>query len=95
MSTELELGKLRLAVAKSDLEVLSTTTAFFSHPEGQDGQPARLALGLHMLEQVWVRRGRGLQLQIKVSVDGRSLTSADLRSLSSVLCQAKVDRYSF
>jgi len=93
MSTELELGKLRLTIAKPSLELFSTTTAVLSRPESQHEQPWGLALEFHILERAWVQRGRGLRLEVKVLVGGTSPTPSDLQSLSSILCKAKVSAY--
>lgn len=99
MSAELELGKLRLTVAKTELEVQSTTTAVFSRSDSQDDTSAPPKLDLHTLERNWVQRGRGLQLQVKVLVEGKPLTPALIQSPNNILCKAKVCtlsiRYSF
>jgi hypothetical protein len=90
MSTELELGKLHITIAKSNLELLSTTTAAFSRIDSQHEGSSSLALELHTLKRAWVQRGRGLKLVVKVLVDGKPPPSCDLHILSIILCNAKV-----
>lgn len=90
MSAELDLGTLHLTVAKSELEVQSTTTVFFSRLNTLDDTSARLTLDLHTLERSWVQRGRGLQLHVNVLVEGSPLTPAHLQSLNNIICKAKV-----
>lgn len=90
MSTELDLGKLNLTLAKSELEVRSTTTALFSRPNTQDDASGGMQLDLCTLERSWVQRGRGLQLQLQILVEGKPLSPALVQNLINVLCKAKV-----
>ncbi|QDS76382.1 hypothetical protein FKW77_003494 [Venturia effusa] len=92
MSAELDLGKLCLTLAKSELEVHSTTTVFCSRPEieAQSDRAARLTVDLHTLKHSWVQRGRGLQLRVKVLVEGRPLIPGQLHTLTNVLYKAKI-----
>jgi hypothetical protein len=94
MSKELELGKLRLTVAKSNIELVSTTRAVLSRLESQLDL-SELALDVETLERAWVQRGRGLRLEVRVLVEGTPPTSADLQSLSGIFCKAKVSLYNF
>ncbi|TID15559.1 hypothetical protein E6O75_ATG07887 [Venturia nashicola] len=90
MSAELDLGKLHLTLAKSELELHSTTTVLLSRPETQDDASGRLQLDLHTVKRNWIQRGSGLQLQVKVFIEGKAPTPALLQSLNSIICKSQV-----
>jgi len=95
MSSRLELGKLQLALAKSDLRLSSHATATLSYPDlsgiGDDSFPY-VPLGWEDVRRSWVQRGSGLRLELDLHIDGLPPPEAQLRALGDVICSAEVCR---
>lgn len=93
MSATLQLGKLQLAIPKSDLHLTAQATAKFSNPV----QSFNLADKFHPLEldwetvrRCWVQRGSGLEFELDLRINGLPPIDTHLRLLGDIVCGAKV-----
>ena len=88
--SQFELGSLRLGLPKLGLHA-STSAVITTAGTAEDNEHV-YELDSPSLERGWLCRGRNLCLEISISVDGRPIEFADVRSLENSVCGAEVTR---
>jgi hypothetical protein len=93
MSVDLELGKLRLSLTKSNLQLSLRATATFASPhhlKGSNSVPQFDVIDWNDIRQSWVQRGNGLRFDLIVRIDRQPLAEAQLSALGRLISSAEV-----
>jgi hypothetical protein len=93
MSTTLELGELRLAIAKTELRLTSHATAELAHSlrseERSEDSPSE-TIDWELVRRSWIQRGAGLRFELLICVDKQPPSGAELEALGGLICRADV-----